>query len=514
MRAYCGRCKLPLFALGVTVLWPAAAGAAWDDTNLDAVLEDMTVPPAAGETTRGAPSAAGVEDAAPAFRLEGVLQPELHVPLLKNHQDFNGYFKAPKVLNELGLSYQQGDLSLESRWALDLVMPPGGKQADLLDARPRQNALSWNPPGWKFGFGYQIFKWGTSDEMNPTDNLNPKDYRRAILEVISIPVLSASATAYLSERFALDAVYIPYAQSYNFPVDVADQIPPSLFAPAEISEVQPPFTAESAVAGARLNLYSTWDLSASYVYDFDPYFTPVIRYGSPLDKSLDLVRERIHRFGLDAKTTLDRFGVWLEACYSLPRGATGGSPARRRPFLSWTLGTDFNYGPGDEFYVNFQYAGTYVVGFDAGFFRDYPGGLPDPLRMLDPAYAERYLYRALTQRLGDQNEQWLHRFILKLDWPLAHREWTPSFVAVYDLPAGYDRAEKVRYGSLLLNPEIVYAPRDAFQVALGAEWFGAWQKPAGSDRIVNDDSDRLGRFQGDSNLYLEVRYSWDYTTGP
>jgi hypothetical protein len=69
------------------------------------------------------------------------------------------------------------------------------------------------------------------------------------------------------------------------------------------------------------------------------------------------------------------------------------SYAKRNPNLAWTLGTDFNYGSDDRFYLNFQYAGKFVRDYDYEFFTDYTNGAPDVSRMADPEYVKEYYYR-------------------------------------------------------------------------------------------------------------------------
>ena len=87
-----------------------------------------------------------------------------------------------------------------------------------------------------------------------------------------------------------------------------------------------------------------FDIAASYIYDIDQYYTPEIqvekyqilnkdtKVNPPLTaeqlkgsfpssvygiKNITLKRNRIHRIGLDAKTVIDRFGIWGEACLSV-----------------------------------------------------------------------------------------------------------------------------------------------------------------------------------------------------
>jgi hypothetical protein len=441
--------------------------------------------------------------------ISGEHQFEFHAPVIKDHLGFDSYLKAPKIVNEIGVEIEKGDLKIVSAWNADLLVYSGGDQNTLLETTPGENFVQLSTPACKFIFGYQQFGWGSADKLNPTNNLNPKDYAGDIFKYETLPLLAMRAVYYPSDTFSLEAVYAPYEQATSFPIDVAAQIPPELFFQTEISKAEIPYTLESGVAAVRVSMYSALDMALSYTYDFDDYYTPVIRYVSPFDKSLTLVKDRIHRIGWDMKTTVDRFGLWLEACYSLTRDAEMNLYDKRNPYLDWTFGLDFNYGPEDRFYLNFQYTGTYVFDYDDQFFKDYEQGQPDPVQlMMDQEYGRTYYTRALLYRIANQSENQLHGFQLKTEWPLADSKVVPSVVGAYYLPVGYDQEEKTRYGSLLFNPELLYKPMDDVEIALGSYLIYAWHKPTGSDTMDIDWTDRLGMMHDDSNIYLEIRYSW------
>ncbi|MBN1595153.1 hypothetical protein JW933_04425 [candidate division FCPU426 bacterium] len=472
--------------------------------GLDATAEQK--PPAGAAPDTGIP--AGQEERQ-GVSFSGEHAFEFHAPVIKDHLDFAGYLKSPKLTNELGLELVRGDLKVVSRWNADLIVEAGGERATLLQSTPAENYVQWSTSDFLFKFGYQHFGWGSADRLNPTNHLNPKDYAGDLFAYETLPLLALSATYYPSNALALEVVYAPYEQATTFPFDLTAQIPADLFSPAEIRQEEIPYSLESGVAGLRLSLFSGLDLSVSYIYDFDEYDTPVVRYTGPLQKSLVLLKERIHRFGLDMKTTLDRFGVWLETCYSLTRDPEAVRYDKRNPYLEWTAGLDFHYGPEERFYLNLQYTGTYVFHYDDRFYADYPQGQPEVTRLLlDTDYARQYYSRALLYRIANQSEGWLHGFMLNLEWPLARSKFIPSLTGVYYLPEQYDRREHTRYGSLLLNPKVAYRPFNAFEVALGAYFIYAWHRTPGGDAMEIDWQERLGRMHGDSNVFLEIRYDW------
>jgi hypothetical protein len=181
----------------------------------------------------------------------------------------------------------------------------------------------------------------------------------------------------------------------------------------------------------------------------------------------------------------------------------------RNPSISWTAGSDVSYGPGGAFYLNFQYTGRYIFNYDRSFYADYPGGAPDPrLLATDSTYAREYYARALSQSLGDQTEGFLSGFILKSDFPFSNGKWKPGFIAAYYLPFLYDSAQSTRYGSLVLRPSVDFVPSDSTTLGIGSELIYAWKKETGSKSIVIDTADRIGRWNDQSNIYLEVDIKW------
>lgn len=490
-------------------LFSVPAGAENID-DLDALFNDVgtqavkMVKESLGNITAGQPNKSG----SVAVSISGDHQFEFHVPVIKDYPAFDSYLKAPKFVNEVGLEIEKGDVKIVSFWKANLLVYSGGEQSTLLQTTPGENFVQLSTRVFKFTFGYQQFGWGSADKLNPTNNLNPKDYAGDLFEYKTLPLMAMRAICYPVNSLAIEGVYAPYEQATSFPVEVAKQIPAEIFTQAEINQTEIPYSLESGVAALRLSLYSAVDMALSYTYDFDDYYTPVVRYVSPYEKSLTLVKERVHRVGWDMKTTVDRFGLWLETCYSLTRDREMNMYDKRNPYLDWTFGLDFNYGPEDRFYFNFQYTGTYVFDYDNKFYTDYPRGQPDDTQLMFAEYGRIFYTRALLYRIANQSESLLHGFQLKTEWLPADSKVVPTVVTAYYLPAGYDHEEKTRYGSLLFNPEILYKPEDDVVIALGAHLICAWHKFPEAEGIEIDWTDRLGMMHDDSNVYLEVCYSW------
>jgi hypothetical protein len=246
----------------------------------------------------------------------------------------------------------------------------------------------------------------------------------------------------------------------------------------------------------------------SYLYDIDPYYTPVVSVTqtSALSSSVAvaLERERLHRFGLDAKTTVGKFGLWTEACYTLTPNSGSGDYSYRKSDLNYVIGADVNFGPNDVGYVNLQYIGTWIPGYDDSFYKDATAGkiTTNPTE---------YYERALVNGLGLQTEGLLQGVTTNIKYELADGTFTPQITAVYVVPFLYDDTNAKRYGSLALNPEIDVKPMDSFHIKVGADLAYAWVKTAGSDSVSLDTTtDKIGVYTSSNNVYLKILYKWNY----
>ena len=89
-----------------------------------------------------------------------------------------------------------------------------------------------------------------------------------------------------------------------------------------------------------------------------------------------------------------------------------------------------------------------------------------------------------------------------------NRRFVPALSASYFLPLQYDTAERTRYGSLMLKPELTVKPTDALSIGIGAETLFAWKKDPATGDTVRDPLDRLGRFADQNHLFARVKFSW------
>ena len=437
-----------------------------------------------------------------------------HAPISKDYINFDSYIKSPKFKNELGIEISFKTLELVSYWNLDLVMNEWGNWDRILEAYPGENYIAWSP--WKFNLsaGFQEFSWGTGDGINPTDNVNPLDYRLGF-GAEKLPVLSAYAGFYPVDFLSLEVIYVPYEQADKFETSISSELS-SAFSDKGLSltvtENSPEYDFTSFTLGGKVNFFLQYiDFSISYMYNLDSAYTADMEltnytfYYAP--SNIKLNKKRLHHFGADFKTNAGIFGLWGEVCYTMSEDYTMSSYEIRNHSLSWVTGFDFNYGPNDDFYFNFQYTGTFIPGFDDQFYNDYTDG--EPKLMESKSYYNEYYYRFMTNYLGGVTEGLYQGIITNFEWPVLKQLLTPSITAAYFLPLIYDYDEEIRYGSMIIKPELDIMPFDSFHIVLGADLFFAWYKQK-HETIELNKTEKIGQYFKDNNIYLEIRYKWGF----
>ena len=473
------------------------------------------------------------DDAKDSFtlKLSGEHEAGFRVPAYAddNEWKYSGAIKAPSLSNDLGLEVRDGAIKFVSRWGFNLsplsasANGPESNWAEQLEVVPYENYVSWNPSRFKFSFGYQVFSWGVADRKNPTDNLNPRDYTVGP-NPDKIPVLAADLIAYPTDSVSVEGVFIPVKGDSIYPMDFADLVvgnSAGQLISSSVSYDDSMADPDRFVAGAKVNYNSPrLDLSFDYLYDIDQFYTPEIALRSgtvptPLGNlpaylldSVSLERKRIHRFGGDAKTTVGRFGLWLEAAYSLTENAGSEDYSARKSKFEYTLGTDANFGPNDSGYVNLQYIGAWTP--------DYDDGSPSVNSIIMTPFgatessALEYYQRKSVNLLGLETSGIMQGATCNVKYEFANGLVTPEITAVYMAPFTYDDSEITRLGELALNPEIDIKPVDSFHIKLGADLYYAWYKEKGSDSIKLDTStDPIGVYTPSNNIYLKVVYKWN-----
>jgi hypothetical protein len=185
-----------------------------------------------------------------------------------------------------------------------------------------------------FLVGYARIAWGTLDEIQPTDVINPLDVSRFFYEGRSearLPMLLARARIHLSDRVTLEGVYLPDfrrarfdqldepSSPFNLPVAVAEDPVACLAigcptAPIRVSDRAPAFTAGAAQGGARLSATSgrvDWSVSAFRGFEsFGLYTFEGVRAVPP---TVAVVYPRFTMIGADFESVRGKWGLRGEA---------------------------------------------------------------------------------------------------------------------------------------------------------------------------------------------------------
>jgi len=413
----------------------------------------------------------------------------------------------------------QVDGKLSGEYKLgDLKVVASGQAKDN-EFVPGETAVFYAPGTFKFGLGLQEFSWGVADKKNPTDTLNARDYRYGA-DAGRLVNPAATVAWYPAPWVSVEAVYEPWKERSKFPVDFRANTQANLAAkglPTTVTQEAEKKDGTQPVFGGRTNLFLPGvDVSLSYVYDKDIYYTPVITMGlggsGYYPSSIELVQKRIQRLGIDAKTTVDKYGFWIETSYNITEDPSGTDDAVRNSNLEWTTGLDFNYGPASEYYANLQYFGKWVPGYDTNTLKDYTPFLPS--NAIDKAYMTKMFYRSLTQSLGSETEEWLHGLTASLKFPLDDDLVTPSVSGAVMLPVGYDDTQVTRIASAYFKPEVDFKPADGVHILFGADLAYGWIKKAGSSEVTLDTTnDKLGIYTPQNSVYVKIDYQWNGSLG-
>ena len=207
------------------------------------------------------------------------------------------------------------------------------------------------------------------------------------------------------------------------------------------------------------------------------------------------------------RLSLGKFGLWLESAYSITENDGSGDYSVRKNRLDYTLGSDVNYGPNDTFYVNLQYIGTWIPGYEKDAAAANSIIIPYGATV---ASAGEFYQRAMVNSLGLETEGLMQGVTCNMKWELADALVTPQVTTVYTMPFMYDKTTETRYGALVVNPEIDLKPVDSFHIKFGADLYYAWHKVKGNDGITLDTTtNAIGAYTPSNNIYLKVEYKWN-----
>jgi hypothetical protein len=268
--------------------------------------------------------------------------------------------------------------------------------------------------GLDLRLGRQIVHWGKGDQFNPTNNLNPFDYRDPILFGQSMANNLVKVDYAPGKGVVLTGIWVPVFRSAQLPVfglkslsdfsnfqrrygdDPQSRQLMDFFAAARVTPQisldpqTPSISLKNSMAAAKVafKLFGT-DLSVSYFRGFFNLPRPevVTVAGPPANGSIPIKVQlgypAMHVLGFDAATSLKALGglgAWVEGAVVFhddlkTRIDTGGildttlTEQTRGAFLKLTAGIDYTFSK--NVYLNIQYLHGFVDEFGSKFLNDY-----------------------------------------------------------------------------------------------------------------------------------------------
>ncbi len=288
-------------------------------------------------------------------------------------------FFASGKLEYIGLGYSEEllDEHDEHQFSIDLTLEQSIRDSSqiLINARIREdlNANSrdmhrvqeayWetNTQQWSLKVGRQIFAWGKSDIVNPTDYLAPRSYIDLLDDEDEELGTAALSVRYYHDRWDLETIIAPHYQASLLP-SLGDRwfssLPDEIFVPALAQNLaaQYQFTGVNKPGSSLSNVQYAlrfsqqrpgWDYSISYFdgYNDLPYTqTEII----PINTQNVLVQvnqnvNHLRVIGGDFSTTLGENIIRAEAAYFHTKDSGGNNATIDDPYFHYVLGTDFTW---------------------------------------------------------------------------------------------------------------------------------------------------------------------------
>ena len=465
--------------------------------------DDFSDMRAAAESAATSVSESGGAETGGGLEWGGDFTLSLPFPLYFDPWRYASSASAPRAEIRFALGYSRDRVRFGSEWYGSASPEAGRTLPASAQWRPGVQELTYTGKSLSLSTGLLEINWGSADGVNPTDVLNPRDYR-ALPRPEKLPVPALQLRWFPSQRVALEGVYIPYRGADELPFD-AEATLREVPIISSVSAQHPEFSPSSGVPAARISLFlENLDLSLMYGYSFDPYDTPRFHSYAPAPSaSCELSSARVHTTGFGIRGAAGRFGYWLEGAYSHPEGFQPGDYSHRSPVVEVVGGFDARFGRDGAWYTNLQLRGRYLPWFDEDYYTDYPGGSFDLAKVAEETYMLDYYRRSFLYSLSEYRERVLTGLLFRLAW---EKGMELSLDGAWLVPFGYgDTGDDFR-SSFLLNPEISWPLSGGFEIACGAVLNGAWSL-AGGELVLNDQ-DPLGARRPENHLYLETSFAW------
>ncbi len=298
------------------------------------------------------------------------------------------------LLLRLNLNYQQNSL-IRGFFSIDLLedITPDteinqGYEEEETDVEIHEAYLTIDTNRFDLRIGKQIIRWGTGDEINPTDLINPEDIDEYFVldkEDRKIGILMVD-TLFYSDIASLELVFIPRYKSAKLPPGYSiwqDTGQKEFIASLDKGEIviddakKPDAKFKNSEAGGRI--FGTClgaDFSLSYLYvhtDFPVYKKNYIDMSTGTSiVHMSPFYYRYHMFGT-AFARIVEYGTIRFECaylkgkqYALDMGSTEFIKDRDgiSKYDEWqaVLGIDYLFG--ENLYINMQYYRTEILNYD------------------------------------------------------------------------------------------------------------------------------------------------------
>ena len=323
----------------------------------------------------------------------------------------------------------------------------------------REGYINYSNGNADFNIGKKIQVWGRADQINPTDNLSPRDY--SLLTTQSEDQLQGTTMIKVSYSFIdmeLTGILLPVFHPNNLPIPHSADV--------YLSEIIPggnQYAVRLEQTGQRV------DWSLSYFRGFD--LNPDISIQSALVTGLTLLLQHhpISVLGADASTVIGRYGLRGEVAYTWTENLDGTDPFIKKPFLYGVAGVDRTFF--ESFNINLQYFARRVSNFN------------DPNSISDPVMREVAIQQSIISNQQDAFQQGVSMRIYN-KW--LNNTFEAEISAIYNMT----------HQDYLLRPKIVYAFDDHWKGLLGGNVYRG--KP----------NTFFGMIENLSTIFCEVRYNF------
>lgn len=323
----------------------------------------------------------------------------------------------------------------------------------------REGYLSFGDGDADFRIGKQIIVWGRADQLNPTDNLSPRDYTLFTVENDDQRQGAlALRTTYTFYSIAVTGIWLPRFHPNKQPIAAGSEV--------MISESVPGGD-QFAFKLEQSGLAVEWSLSYFRGFDLNPDIS--ISATPPGALALSLRHHRVRVLGADAATVLGRYGLRAEAAYTWTEDAAGAAPFVKNSFFYGVAGADRTFF--EYLNVNMQYFVRKVAAYS------------DPRAIADPMIRTVALQQAVV---SNQLECFQQGASLRISDKWLHETLEAEVAVVFN----FTRHD------YLLRPKLSYAVDDHWKGSLGANVFRG-----GNDTFFGLMRDR-------SAVFAEMRYGF------